>query len=201
MNQKQKKYLIYNVTRQEPRYDNKSGKDMRTTRQRVGHAVAFRDRYDHAHLVVAGGRPVLVDEVTPGMMALATPDPVTGEVHLRIREIDDVMEALKEHTLPARAARPKAEASALGTAQGSVVQEATPPSRRPSLEGNTAVEMGKDQHAQRGGTEHEGAVNPSGDPNFLVRAPAGEQHGRRAARRNAASKAAAVDPSATSLLG
>lgn len=179
--QQQRRYLIHNVTRKPV----PQGRDTRTTKERVGHAVGFRDSQDKSRIVVAGGRPLLVDDVTPGMLALASPDPTTHEVHIRIEPIDDVMDALKRHTLPAtRPTRQKLEAAPVGAAQGSVVESAViedvapPTTRRASLDGARAVEMGQDGHAQRGGTEHEGAVNPSGDPNFLVRAPSGPQHGR-----------------------
>lgn len=169
MNQKQPKYLIYNTTRKPPRIVN--GKDQRSMSEKVGHGVTFRDKRGAPCIIVAGGQPRMVDELTPGLIALATgPDSC-----IKIKKIDDVMEALQDHALPQPVATAKPKAFAEGV-----------PPVGPTSSAGKAVEMGADTHAQRGGSEHEGAVNPSGDPNFLVRAPAGPQHSRRAAKKDAA---------------
>lgn len=176
--QSQKRYLIYNATRMEPKFCPKTGEDLRTTRQRVGHAVSIRDRNDDVKLIPAGGRPALVDEITPGMLALASPDEY-GNVHIRIKEVDDVMEALKDHVMPAKAAPVRQQAFPGGVPPNS-------PTPAPVARQAKAVEMGKDTHTQAGGSEHEGAINPDGNPNFLVRAKAGEHHGKRNRKKDGA---------------
>jgi len=168
---KQTRYLVYNITRKPPKMCPKTGRDLRTTREKVGYSV----KIGHNQIIVAGGRPKLVDKITEGMLALA--DPMYGCI--RIEQCDDVMNALKQHTWPQQAAS-KVRAPV-------VAKEGAP---RPGMSAQPKiVEMGQDKHDQRGGAEHEGAINPSGDPNFLVRAPAGNQHGRQIGKVGEASAA------------
>jgi hypothetical protein len=171
MNEKKPKYLVYNVTRKPPRLCEKTGRDLRTLSEKVGHGVSFRDSKGTSYIIVAGGQPRMIDELTPGIIALATGTAPS----IRVKKIDDVMEALQDHTLASQAA-PKPRAFPSGAPELGVA----------ALSKGLATEMGKDTHEQRGGSEHEGAINPSGDPNFLVRAPAGAQHGRRSAKQKEA---------------
>jgi hypothetical protein len=176
--QDQKKYLVYNETRKEAP---KSGRDTRTTAQKVGHSLSFVDHTGVNRILVAGGRPVMVDKVPPGLFALAMPDE-NGDVHVRIREVDNIVEALKEHAAPVRQVPVRQKAFPEGVPPVGVNPRSQPVGERQAK----AVEMGQDTHQQRGGSEHEGAVNPDGDPNFLVRAPSGNQHGRRSRKKDGA---------------
>lgn len=46
--------------------------------------------------------------------------------------------------------------------------------------------MGKDTHTQKGGAEHEGAVNPNGDPNFLAKPSKNKRKRNRGASNESA---------------
>ena len=165
----QKKYKIINTTVKPPRPD-KNGKDARSNTERVGYAVSFRDKASNP-IVITKDNPRIVDDLNEGLLRLAR----SGDI--RIEEIDDVVTALKKHVYTGKAV---SEADKLGSKakrQVSTSQSLFAPDE--NVEDGSgvhvsharkakAIEMGKDGHAQESGTEHEGAVNPDGDPNFLV---------------------------------
>lgn len=180
----QKKYKIINTTIKPPRVCPKTKEDLRSTVERVGHGVSFRTD-DGQHVVVPVNQPRLVSTLNEGILRLAR-----GHF-IRIEEVDDVVTALKQHTLqpqskseaqaPVRSRRVGAEVQS--TESSEKVQDslfspdqdavansdivAHPASRRQAR----AVEMGKDDYRGGEGKEYEGATNPDGNPNFLVTVP------------------------------
>jgi hypothetical protein len=150
------KYRITNTTVKPPRVG-PSGKDTRTTIERVGHFVQWRDEQDRM-ISFPVGSPKFVNKVDGGLMGLARGG------YIKIEKIGDVTEVLEEHAYPVR---PKA-------APAKTAKRAS------------AVQMGLDTHESKGGAEYEGAVNPDGDPNFLVTAGAAGKRKRRARNGNAA---------------
>lgn len=181
MRQNQKRYIIANATRKEATFCKKTGKDLRSIDQKKGFVVSFRDREDRQHLLHPDRQPVIIDEVTSGILQLK------ANGHITIKEVTDIMEALKEHAAPPKV-RPTALVRDVANAGATAPQEerglfpeqdAAPGERQAR-----AVQMGEDKHVQRGGNEHEGAINPSGNPNFVVKAPTGDKQQNRRERRN-----------------
>lgn len=140
------KYKVTNTTVKPVRRDI-HGADTRPAVERVGHPVKFKDGdADNApDRILQSGQHCIVSHVNSGLLGLQRGG------FVRIEKIDDISTALREHAY-----------------DGKAVQTRTKPKRKA-----TAVEMGKDTYSQRSGSEHEGAVNPDGDPNFLVKAKRG----------------------------
>ena len=178
---KSKKYLIENTTVKPPRVDPKTGRDARSQTEVNGHVVSFRDNNDKPHLLHPSRPPAIVSELNEGIISLARGG------FVRIKEIDDVVQALKAHTLhnepvaarPVTAKKAQSELPAQTEAPQSDEDAAPQEGEEESSRRVRAVEMGQDDYAQRNGAEMDGAVNPDGDPNFLVRAPRGGQGRKR----------------------
>ncbi|NDC22588.1 MAG: hypothetical protein EBZ49_00435 [Proteobacteria bacterium] len=117
-----------------------NGKDTRKTIERVGHGVQWRDEQDRV-INLQANKQYFVNRIDGGLLGLAR----AGLI--KIEKVDDVTDVLSEHVY-----QPK-----------TVVAQAT-------AKKATAVQMGLDDHAEASGKEYEGAVNPDGDPNFLVTA-------------------------------
>lgn len=156
-----KKYKIINDTIKPPKMS-PGGSDSRRAIERIGHMVSFVDGEGrHRVLGPTGQTSCIVDKLTEPMMRHARARRV------RIEEIDDVVTALKQHAMAPEAARAVvAEAPAVET-----------------VEKVFAGEMGDPTRESVGGTETPEAVNPDGDPNFLVRAPRGGEKKGRSSRR------------------
>lgn len=148
---KPERFKITNTT-VKPIRKGKNGEDLRTMTEKVGHSVQFRDEHDRA-VILTQGRSAIINSLLPGIMELQRGGFVT------IEPITDIAAALKEHSLQAEQERAaKRQAAEAKKADPNVTRKAR------------AVEMGKDTHEQRGGSEHEDAVNPDGNPNFLAKA-------------------------------
>lgn len=146
-----RRFRVTNTTVKKPKY-NKEGKDVRTVTEKVGHAVQWRDEKD-ALIQLYPSRSKIVDKILPSIQSLA------DGMYVKIELIDSIGKVLAEHTQRESEARSKARTEAK--------------KKRKKSKKAKAVEMGKDGHGQGSGTEHEGATNPDGDPNFLVKAPRG----------------------------
>jgi len=192
-----RKYKIINTTIKPLRRDPKTGADLRSSTEKVGHPVSFRNEKDQV-VLVHQSQPRIVDELSEGILRLQR----GGFIH--IEEIDDVITALRQHAVP-----PKAQAVAAAPAADKAKPKPSapvapapkaPPEAAPEAQfftpdlfapdpvaaqelsaddGGThpsaarqakAVEMGRDTYEQEGGREYDGATNPDGDPNFLVTA-------------------------------
>ena len=105
------------------------------------------DKIGHPVMFKDGKNPIVIHA---GQMKLIT-EMNTGIMalqrggYVRIEKIEDMADALKDHVY-------KPETKVV-----------------PQMVGK-AVEMGHDDYNQKSGQEYEGAVNPDGDPNFIVKA-------------------------------
>jgi hypothetical protein len=183
-----KRYLIHNATIKTPRVDPKTGLDHRSLLEVNGHAVEFRTKdRDQPHLLMPNQNPVILSELNEGIINL-----VRGG-YLRLEEVDDIVSALKVHSLgnnqTSKGAAAAAAAAQTG-GQSALFNEATAAAGASKYETpkyTRAVEMGRDDYGQKSGSELEGAINPDGNPNFLVRAktnPKGRQRRERASGGN-----------------
>ena len=100
MNQmNQTRYRITNATVKPKRIDKKSGKDLRSTIERRGHPVQWRDAKGNVYSVNPGGNSRFVSEVPEGLLRLARGGLVAIEEFT-----GGVTEQMKQHTLGARTA-------------------------------------------------------------------------------------------------
>lgn len=144
------KFKITNTTVKAVRRDNE-GKDIRSATEKVGHPVKFfSDVENKREIILYQGRMTLLESISPGILNLQRGG------FIKIDQIKDISVALKEHAL---------QETAVMHAKKKYVGESKDANRKAR-----ATEMGKDTHAQKGGAEHEDAVNPDGDPNFLAKA-------------------------------
>jgi len=125
------------------------GKDQRKVSERVGHSVQFTDHRDQV-VMLGPNKFALTETIDAGLMALER-----GGM-IRIDPIDDITVALREY-----------RQQGVDGKQAIKTEAAKSEPRRAN-----SVEMGLDKHTSKGGIEHEGAVNPNGDPNFVVKAGA-----------------------------
>lgn len=157
---KAKRYMVTNNTIKPKRVDLENGRDMRTTEEKVGCFVSFTG--DSNRSVMLAAHPdhpshfAIVSDVNDGMLRLERMG------HVKIEEIDDITQVFKKHT---------------------VIDPLPPVTEEPRLKRDEnrvrATEMGQDTYQQKGGVEHEAAVNPDGDPNFVVRASRGRKRKER----------------------
>lgn len=149
-----KRFKITNTTIKKPKLHPKTNEDMRKMVEKVGHNVAFRTDTGE-RVEVERHRPRIVSSVNEGMLRLQRGG------FIRIDPIDDVVDVLQQHTLDTKRdilapdEHVKIEDAVAHPAAGRVAR---------------AVQMGEDKYEQKGGTETDGAINPDGDPNFVVRA-------------------------------
>lgn len=134
------KFKVTNSTVKTPRIDPVTKADVRTALERKGHAVQFRDENDRP-IMLQAGQSTIISKIDSGILGLQRGG------FVKIEKIDDIATALKEHSYQPSNHQKNAEARKAKASQ-----------------------MGTDSYTQRGGAEHEGAVNPDGDPNFLVKA-------------------------------
>lgn len=151
-------YRVTNTTVKPPRYD-KNGKDLRTTVEKVGHAVTFKKNKDEPVTLIQG-KHVIISNIEEGLMNMARGGLVS------IQKIDDIATALKEHTLERQKQR---------EATNQALKEEQKPKRVAK-----AVQMGEDKHGAdvKEQSEYSGAVNPDGNPNFVAVATK-KKRGRR----------------------
>lgn len=144
-----RRFKVVNTTVKPKRICPKTGRDLRETVEKVGHAVQFRDNKDSI-VSVPVSRSRIIDEkdVTSQLLNLRR----GGFVHIEV--IEDIVEELKKYSI-----QKAADKHALR-------HNGERPIRA------RAIEMGKDDHSQKGGSEHEDAVNPDGNPDFVAQAPA-----------------------------
>lgn len=147
------KFKVTNTTVKPVRKDPKTGQDLRTAVEKVGHGVQFRVGQDQqtARVVrLQQGQSTLIDNIDHGLLNLQRGG------FVRIEQVKDIAAELQAHSLQKTqdtSARKKAAAE-----------------KREADRKARAVEMGKDNYAQKGGAETDDAVNPDGDPNFLAQA-------------------------------
>jgi len=146
------KYKITNTTVKAPKLHPKTGADLRSAVERVGHGITIRPN-NNEHIIIQTNRSRIFDHVNEGMLRLQR-----GKF-IRIEEIEDVSEVLKNHTL---GNKDDARAAVRGSSEDVHAAVENRIAR--------ASEMGNDSHEQRGGKETEEAINPDGEPNFVVRA-------------------------------
>jgi hypothetical protein len=151
MNKQQ--YKVTNITVRPPKIDPETKKDTRSATDRVGHPVAFKDGAER--ITLGPNRPVIVNEINEGLRRLAS----GSRPYVKIEPIENIMTALKDHTLGSK--------GRMELNQDRLFEDSDIRINRRAK----AVEMGKDSHDQKSTSEYEGAVNPDGDPNFLVKAP------------------------------
>ena len=159
--QQQYQYKLTNTTVKPPKRDPKTGVDLRTTLEKVGHVVSFRGRNNES-VMVGQNKSHILYELTEGIIGLQRGG------HVSVERIDDVMTLLAQHTNKpaARATAPQAAVADNPMAKLEESQQSEAASGRMA----SAIEMGLDDHKQKGGNEYEGATNPDGEPNFLVTA-------------------------------
>lgn len=168
-----KKYKVINTTIKKPIINPKTGADMRPTINRVGHNVSFR--LDTGERVeVERHRPRIVPHVNEGMLRLQRGG------YIRIESIDDVTDILQKHTLDSK--KPdlfKPDDHVKSEGRNETVESEVAHSSASKVK---AVQMGEDTYAQRSGAEMEGAINPDGDPNFVVKADKNAKRSKKGAQ-------------------
>jgi len=153
------RYMVFNTTRKPPKICPKTGVDLRSNEERVGFNISFRDEMDTSQVVAPGQPARFTSRIDQGLINLKK----AGAID--IKKMNDITDAMDAHVAaPARAPRPKATANpndAPATGQTNLFDA-------PDRSART-TETGKEDHTARGGREHESAVNPDGEPNFLVK--------------------------------
>lgn len=146
-------YKVINTTVKPVKAHPRTGQDLRNATERVGHNVKFITD-SGKEVIVERHRPRIVDSINEGLLRLQRGG------FVRIEQIEDVTEILKKHSFKSNEALLSPDPA---------VQELI--SAHPASTKRTAkaVAMGEDTHSQKSGSEMEGAVNPDGDPNFLVK--------------------------------
>lgn len=153
-------YRITNTTVKPVRKD-ASGRDARSTVEKVGHYVTFKKENGDA-VILPAGKSAILSRLDEGTMNLARGGMVT------IQKIEDIAAALKEHTL--------------GRQQEKQATKEEPRTKRAAK----AVQMGQDKPAeQKEHSEYEGAINPDGHPNFIATATKKRKPGRPSKKRSA----------------
>ena len=116
------------------------GKDLRSATEKRGHAVSFSDERNNP-VILQAGQSTIVSNVDGGLLGLQRGG------FVKIEPLKDITSALEEH-----AYKPTAHVHNQNARKAK------------------AAQMGLEDKTLKGGAEHEGAVNPDGDPNFLVKA-------------------------------
>lgn len=151
------KFKVTNTTIKKPRINPRTGKDVRSAGDRVGHGVSIRMNVNE-QIIIQPQRARLFDSLSEGMLRLRDGG------FISIEEIGDVSDVLKNHVAGSKKNDVFAPDSAY--TEGVKLDDKHPLADRKAR----AMPMGEDSYAQAGGREVEGAINPDGEPNFLVRA-------------------------------
>ena len=169
MENKSRRYIVKNTTIK-PAKIGPDGRDTRKLQEKNGYTVQFKDHVGSIRAVSPqkwGGNPVIVSEITEGLITLLQ----SGLVE--VKQIDDITANLKKHTF-GFAEKEEAEAAEEGeqtfagipeTPKKEVVEEPRKAKATPMGEpaGKTPEEL------------FHGAVNPDGKDNFTVVAPSGHK--------------------------
>lgn len=150
----QKRYKVINTTIKAARL-NEQGRDTRTASERVGHAVGIR---------LDNGKTVMVTPTRPAMLPFINESILrrAREGMLEIQQISGIEDALKEHTLSVKKPAPRAAEQETAETVLSNMEKA------PTVH---AQQMGFDVPPYGASKEYDGATNPDGEPNFVVKAP------------------------------
>jgi hypothetical protein len=150
-----KHYKITNTTVKPARLDPTTGADLRKISERVGHAVSYLDDSGRSVAIQAGDTPRFLSKRNPGV------DRLEAAGYIAVEEVDDITTALRNHVMSSPAVR-----GAVAKADTEATADITAPVKA------RAVEMGESsaEAAKVAATEYEGATNPDGDPNFVVKA-------------------------------
>lgn len=135
-----------------------NGQDLRSATEKRGHAVSFRDERNNPVMLQAG-QSTIVSNVDGGLLGLQRGG------FIKIEKLKDITSALEEH-----AYKPTAHL------------------HNQNVRKARAAQMGIENKSLKGGKEHEGAVNPDGDPNFLVTAKRKTQTRQKRSSRVSASR-------------
>lgn len=184
------KVKVINTTVKKPRILN--GKDMRSAAERKGFGVTFSLK-DGSRPRLNPGRSLIIEPTDPGLLKLEG----AGYVRIERGDIGDQLGALSLNPSKVPAAKVvKKEVAPVegGMVENKVVEEApvveeTEEKSEPRLA--HVVEMGKDEHKGRDFLNDEDAVDPDGQPNFVVQAPSAETRKRR--KRKKKNKAEEAD--------
>lgn len=136
------KYKVTNTTIK-PLVTDEKGRDVRKPSERRGHSVSFSDKAGKTILLQAG-RFAVVEELDHALMKFEEDGLVKIEP---IKDMGSVLEAFR----------------AQGKQTATIEKTEAPRVRM--------TEMGDAPIYAKGGNEYEGAINPDGEPNFVVRAP------------------------------
>lgn len=159
------RFKVTNTTVKAPRKD-KHGKDLRSTTERVGHPVQFRDENDRI-VTLQAGSATIVGKVDGGLLGLQRGG------FIQISKVEDIAQELKAHSFQERPSRAQ------------IKQQMRSNSTEKTA---TVSKTGFEKPASEKGEEYEGAVNPDGAPNFLVTAKRG---GNRRSRKKGTTDATA----------
>lgn len=150
------KYEITNTTIKAPRIDPKTKKDARSVLERVGHAVSLRENESTRPIPLYQNRRTIVPTVTEAMLRLKNGGMIS------IKPIEDITTALKDHTIGGDSRR-------LGQEVRNEIMNSGH-SEDVAIKKASVVEMGKDTYSDSKSMDNSDAVNPSGEPNFVVKA-------------------------------
>lgn len=153
----QKRYKITNITIRPPRINPASKQDERTSIERVGYSVSWREDSSPHNVVLGPNQLKIVTGITDGMISLS------HDGLIKIEEFGDISEVLQAHAASGRRTQRR------GAKKDPVPEtvHAVPQSRRQAR----VAEMGQDVTGKEAKAEHVDAINPTGTPNFLVSAP------------------------------
>lgn len=148
-----KRFKLINTTVKPPKINPKTGQDLRTMVEKVGHDIeVILD--NNAAIRVEKHRPKIVDHVNEGMLRLERGG------FIRIEVVDDVTAMLKSHVINGN------KDSILKPDENLKYQEPV----HPAAEDRKAKVAQMGEEGKEPTDKLEGAVNPDGAPNFVVTA-------------------------------
>lgn len=171
----QQKYKITNITVKEPRLHPRTKRDLRSALEKVGHPVSIRDDSGNPYPLFQN-RSKIVSDLSEGTLSLARGGFIT------ISPLDDVVVALKDHTLQTKERTSPGVRPASGAGRHSSEEVSDHGVNRRKAK---AAEMGQTPTQEEIHSQPEiGVVNPDGRPNFEVTAPSKETRKRQNQRKS-----------------
>ena len=156
-----KHFKITNTTIKPKRLDPTTGADLRRVHERVGHGVSYRDDSNNSITLPPDGKPRFLSKRNPGIDRLA------AEGLISVEEVDDITTSMRAHVMSGAVAGASAAATTTTTTTAATTDTTTT-----AAAAVRAVEMGESSEdaLAAAANEYEGARNPDGEPNFVVKA-------------------------------
>jgi hypothetical protein len=154
--QKVQRFKLVNTTVKKPKLHPKTGADLRTAIERVGHDVEVILN-SGVPLRIEKHRPRIVDHLNEGMHRMETYG------YIRIDPIEDVTQVLKNHVMVTKD-------SILKPDENVKYEEIMKPAEDRKEAKISMMGESSSEDVKKMESKNEGAVNPDGEPNFSVTA-------------------------------